>query len=101
MLYGSGFFGVTEANYSVVAVHYFSWLFGAPTWQSHPLARLAGPRAQLAAVLPAWVSGFLAGLQLFDLMGALIVFLAWMNCYPQLQRVFRLSGTKQVGACIS
>ena len=50
MLYGSSWFGVTEANYSVVAVHLFSVTFGSTAWHVHPLRWAAGP---LARLLPA------------------------------------------------
>ncbi len=33
MLYGTGYWGVTEANYLVVAGHFLSALFGAKLWE--------------------------------------------------------------------
>ena len=33
MLYGTGYWGVTEANYLVIAGHFLSALFGAKLWE--------------------------------------------------------------------
>lgn len=50
MLYGTGWYGVTEANYSVFAVHLVTAAFGSGAWHVHPLKPLA---PYLEAVLPA------------------------------------------------
>ncbi|GAB4823532.1 hypothetical protein N2152v2_010578 [Parachlorella kessleri] len=100
MVYGNGFYGVTEANYSVMAVHFFSWIFGSNAWKWRPLALLSSARVTVALQglpmeLASWAS-WAAGLRLWDMMVALILVLVLSNILPQLHRVFRLSGTKQL-----
>ncbi|KAK2078116.1 hypothetical protein QBZ16_003984 [Prototheca wickerhamii] len=41
MVYGNGLWGVTEANYAVVLLHFVSFVFGTGFWTAAPLAALA------------------------------------------------------------
>ncbi|KAI7846212.1 hypothetical protein COHA_000282 [Chlorella ohadii] len=63
MVYGNGYFGVTEANYAVVALHLWGFLMGQQGWLWRPFAALA--RSSLVqAALPRFAVSLLAQLQL-------------------------------------
>lgn len=97
MVYGGYYFGVTEANHCVVAVHYFSFLFGGRAWHFRPFAAFLAHGGLLVRTAPAaFPLQAIAQLRLWDLLAWLIVALALVNIIPQLHRVFRLAETKQV-----
>jgi ethanolaminephosphotransferase len=95
MLYGNGLWGVTEANYAVVMVHYVTLAMGGAAWNSAPLGWLLR-RAGAAEALPAQLAGALCALRLND------IFLLAFGCMgmgllqDQVRRVFRLAGSKQL-----
>lgn len=97
MVYGGYYFGVTEANHCVVAVHYFSFLFGGRAWHFRPFAAFLAHGGLLVRTAPAaFPLQAIAQLRLWDLLAWLIVALALVNIIPQLHRVFRLAETKQL-----
>lgn len=65
MVYGNGAFGVTEANYSVVLLHLFTWAIRPQSWLIRPFASLVA-LPSVAAVLPRPVAALLAALQVRD-----------------------------------
>ena len=95
MVYGNGYFGVTEANYSVVTLHLVTWAITPQRWLYTPFAAAAGSRAA-AAALPAPLLRVLAGVQCGHLAVGSIVLLGFLTARQQIARVFRLAGSKQV-----
>jgi len=92
MVYGSGLWGVTEANYAVVLVHLYTYLIGPAGWTTKPLSGLGSkchsmgnfefPCNLLSSMM---INDIL--LLTFGLMGASLFF-------QQVARVFKLSGSE-------
>lgn len=97
MVYGNGLWGVTEANYCVVLLHYITAVMGPSRWLWRPLAGLAAS-APVAAVLPPAVRSLLGALQLNEVVSFTIAGLAALMAVEQLFRVFRLAGTRQLAS---
>ena len=43
MLYGNGYWGVTEANYALVLIHFISATLGAGVWTTHVFEHVPSP----------------------------------------------------------
>jgi hypothetical protein len=97
MVYGNGLWGVTEANYCVVLLHYTTAAMGPSRWLWRPLAGLAAS-APAVAVLPPAVRSLLGALQLNEIASFSIAGLAALMAVEQLFRVFRLAGTRQLAS---
>ncbi|PSC75152.1 CDP-Ethanolamine:DAG ethanolamine phosphotransferase [Micractinium conductrix] len=95
MVYGNGAFGVTEANYSVVLLHLFTWAIRPQSWLIRPFASLVA-LPSVAAVLPRPVAALLAALQLNELVSITICSMAAQLACQQITRVVRLAGSKQL-----
>ena len=89
MSYGSGLWGVTEANYAVFIIHMLTYLFGPAFWTSRPLDKLVslctvtGKMEYLCRLLASLQLNY-ALLLIFGVMGASLFI-------QQVIRVFRLS----------
>lgn len=95
MVYGNGYMGVTEANYSVVMMHLITCAIRPQTWLVHPFAALMSSSVA-QALLPGFVTKLVSQIQLNDLAVLWISSMAVMLLCQQVERVFRLSGTQQL-----
>lgn len=95
MVYGNGYFGVTEANYAVVLLHVWGYLMGQQGWLWRPFAVLVRS-SLMQAVLPQFAVSLLAQVQLNHLVALGVCSLAVLTGGQQILRVFRLSGSKQL-----
>lgn len=91
MVYGSGLWGVTEANYAVVLVHLYTYLIGPAGWTTKPLSGLGSKCFTMGSFeFPCTIlSNLMINdilLLTFGLMGASLFF-------QQVVRVFKLSGS--------
>lgn len=93
MVYGNGFWGVTEANYAVVFIHFFTFMVGPGFWFQRPLAPVAALLGKYTPV-PALVVKFLTNLPANEIFSITFFFFGLGLTLEQMLRVFRLSGTK-------
>lgn len=97
MVYGTGNWGVTEANYTVVGVHYITALLGAGFWRARPLNALLQATGA-GRHLPLAMAATLSQLSVTDLQLFSFSFLGIGLFTQQMIRVFRLAGTQQVAS---
>ena len=95
MSYGNGLWGVTEANYAVVALHLFTWCVGPTAWTSRPLAHLV-KTPLLVDNVPSSVLDTLASIQNNDFFMIFFFFLGISLFTQQVQRVVRIAGNPQL-----
>ena len=88
MSYGNGLWGVTEANYAVVALHLYTYVLGPQGWLARPLGPLVSS-SLLSALLPHGLSAFLASLRINDLFLITFSFLGVSLFVDQVRRVAR------------
>lgn len=91
MVYGSGLWGVTEANYAVVLLHYYTFLLGPRGWTTKPLAWAL---AKAPRVLPDAAERFFTSLQINELLLLVFGIMGLGLFLEQVYRVFRLTGTR-------
>jgi ethanolaminephosphotransferase len=96
MLYGNGLWGVTEACYTVVVVHYATTLLGGQLWSVRPFWALLSRHGGAASLLPAQMVGWLARLTMTDMFIIAFGVLGVTMLSEQILRVFRVAGTKQL-----
>lgn len=92
MLYGSGLWGVTEANYAVVFIHLLTYIFGPSFWGWTPLSRLDKACINLGELQ--YSCEYLASLQLNHMLLLIFGFMGASLLIQQVIRVFRLSGSE-------
>lgn len=95
MIYGNGAWGVTEANYAVVAVHLYTYILGPRGWTFHLIEYFLHATG-IGMHLPKPVYAFLAGLQINDMLLLLFGCFGVTLFLEQANRVFRLAGSKQL-----
>lgn len=96
MVYGAGFWGVTEANYAVAMVHFYTFLVGPKGWTTKPLSWLSS-KPFLASE---HFSGLRAPVRILENLGINDIFLIAFGVMglglflDQVNRVFKYAGTK-------
>ena len=96
MVYGAGFWGVTEANYAVAMVHFYTFLVGPKGWTAKPLSRLSS-NSFLASE---YFSGLRAPIRILENLMINDLFLIGFGVMglglflDQVNRVFKYAGTK-------
>jgi ethanolaminephosphotransferase len=95
MLYGNGLWGVTEANYAVVLLHYYTYVFGPKGWTSRPFAAVVSMPI-VGDVLPSRVCSFLGALGINDTLLILFGTLGLHLLTQQVVRVFMLAGSRML-----
>jgi len=97
MLYGNGLWGVTEANYAVVFLHYYTYILGPKGWTFRPIAALLDfTDARKLLPFPDSVIELVAGFKVNDLLLISFGCMGASLLFEQILRVFRLAGTHQV-----
>jgi len=97
MLYGNGLWGVTEANYAVVFLHYYTYILGPKGWTFRPIAALLDlADARKLLPFPDSVIELVAGFKVNDLLLISFGCMGASLLFEQILRVFRLAGTHQV-----
>lgn len=92
MLYGSGLWGVTEANYAVCLVHLFTYIVGPAGWTWTPFSFL-GTRCDNSINFIERLCSFISGLQVNDALLLTFGFMGASLFLQQVVRVFKLSGS--------
>ena len=97
MSYGNGLWGVTEANYAVVALHFYTWTVGPQGWTSKPFDYLlANANPEIAAALPPAVLKFLVSLRFNDLFLIVFSFFGFSLFRQQTSRVIQVASNPQL-----
>lgn len=96
MVYGAGFWGVTEANYAVAMVHFYTFLVGPKGWTAKPLSWLssnsfASARYSTHLGYPLRILGNLGINDIFLIAFGVMGFGLFLD---QVNRVFKYAGTK-------
>lgn len=95
MLYGNGMWGVTEANYAVVLLHWYTFALGPIGWTWRPFTALFAATG-LDSSLPPVLVDLLRSMGVNDLLLLTFGFMGASLLAEQVYRVFKLAGTQQV-----
>lgn len=91
MLYGSGLWGVTEANYAVFIIHMMTYILGPAFWSFRPLSGLDNFCPDIG--LMQYFCQFFSTLKLNDTLLLIFGVMGASLFGQQVVRVFRLSGS--------
>ena len=95
MLYGNGLWGVTEANYAVVLLHVYTFLFGPRGWTTKPFSYILPSSCSIDSFSFDFCE-FLGSLGINDTLLLIFGALGLQLFFQQVIRVFRLAGSRML-----
>lgn len=96
MVYGSGLWGVTEANYAVTLVHLYTYILGPVGWTYKPLKQACASGKMTSVYMKEYACTYGSELGVNDILLLAFGFMGASLFLQQVLRVFRLSGSKQL-----